>query len=222
MSGITQGVKDFLKGSSKADSTEVCTEVAPEVTQEHVRPKEHVETAEAVDRERHIHHHQHRVQPVEDHQTLPTKHVESTAPAVVREHKEDMLPEHQAKLHEQRAKYHDEKQVGETERSAAHLGTHVNTHEHHHIHETVQPVIQRETVQPTTVHHTQAVHEKVHEAPIVHEATTLPTISHADFLKKQQSEKAHTHQDAGHHHQFYEGAPKVGGQAQNPSAVAGQ
>jgi hypothetical protein len=34
------------------------------------------------------------------------------------------------------AKYHDEKQVGETERSAAHLGTHVNTHEHHHIHET--------------------------------------------------------------------------------------
>jgi hypothetical protein len=47
-----------------------------------------------------------------------------------------MLPEHQAKLHEQRAKYHDEKQVGETERSAAHLGTHVNTHEHHHIHET--------------------------------------------------------------------------------------
>jgi hypothetical protein len=47
-----------------------------------------------------------------------------------------------------------------------------------------------------------SIHEKVHEAPIVHEATTLPTISHADFLKKQQSEKAHTHQDAGHHHQF--------------------
>jgi hypothetical protein len=75
MSGITQGVKEFLKGSHKADSTEVsysssfisslrltniqvCSEVAPEVTQEHVRQQEHVETAEAVDREKHIHHHQ--------------------------------------------------------------------------------------------------------------------------------------------------------------------
>lgn len=58
MSAITQGVKDFLKGSHKPDSTEVCSEVSPEVTKEHVRPQEHTETAEAVDRERHVHHHQ--------------------------------------------------------------------------------------------------------------------------------------------------------------------
>ena len=74
MSAITQGVKDFLKGSHKPDSTEVsfdtlagrsianqaqvCSEVAPEVVEEHVRPKENTETAEAVDKERHIHHHQ--------------------------------------------------------------------------------------------------------------------------------------------------------------------
>lgn len=58
MSSITAGVKDFLKGSSKADTTEVCTERAPEVVQEHVRHQEQTETAEAVDRERHVHHHQ--------------------------------------------------------------------------------------------------------------------------------------------------------------------
>ena len=93
------------------------------------------------------------------------------------------------------------------------MGQHVDTHEHHHIHETIQPVIQRETVQPTTVHHTQAIHEKVHEAPIVHEATTLPTISHADFLKSKGSEAApHSHAEAGHNHQYYEGTPKVGGE----------
>lgn len=58
MSGITAGVKDFLKGHSKADTTEVCTERAPEVVEEHVRPQEQIETAEAIDRERHVHHHQ--------------------------------------------------------------------------------------------------------------------------------------------------------------------
>lgn len=35
---------------------QVCTDTAPEVVQEHIRPQEHVETAEAVDRERHVHH----------------------------------------------------------------------------------------------------------------------------------------------------------------------
>jgi len=211
MSGITSGVKDFLKGTHKADSTEVCSEVAPEVVQEHVRQKEHVETAEAVDREKHVHHHQHRVQLVEDHQTLPEQHIQTTAPAVVREHKEEMLPEHQAKLHEQRTAHQNIQTKGEVERSAAHAGVHVNTHEHHHIHETIQPVIQRETIQPTVVHHTQAVHEKIHEAPIVHEATTLPTISMDEFRKQKSEGGALSHSDNGHSHQFYEGAPRVGG-----------
>lgn len=58
MSGITAGVKEFLKGHSKADTTEVCTERAPEVVEEQVRPQEKIETAEAIDRERHVHHHQ--------------------------------------------------------------------------------------------------------------------------------------------------------------------
>ncbi|ORX37369.1 hypothetical protein BD324DRAFT_579547 [Kockovaella imperatae] len=204
MSGITQGVKDFLKGSSKADTTEVCTETAPEVVQEHVRPQEHVEVAEAVDREKHIHHHQHRVQPVEDHQTLPTKHVEERAPVVTREHKEDMLPEHQQKLEEQRHMYQNQQTTGEVERDEAHLGTHVNQHEHHHIHETIQPVIQRETIQPTVVHHTNAVHEVVHDAPIVHEATTLPTMSHEDFLKQKGNLKAEHHGEGEHKHQLCE------------------
>ncbi|WWC66186.1 uncharacterized protein I206_100087 [Kwoniella pini CBS 10737] len=210
-SGITQGVKDFLKGSHKADSTEVCSEVAPEVVKENVRPTELTETAEAIDRERHVHHHQHRVQPIEHKQTLETQHVNTTGPEIVREHKEEMLPEHQAKLHEQRTIHQNETRTSETARTSAHVGQHVNEHEHHHIHETVQPVIQRETVQPTVVHHTAGIHEKIHDAPIVHEATTLPTISHSDFLKQKADAGAASHADSGHQHQFYEGAPRVGG-----------
>jgi hypothetical protein len=136
MSGVTQGVKEFFKGSNQPETTEVCSETAPAVTQEHVRPVEHTEAAEAIDRERHVHHHQHRVQPVEDHRTLDTKHVHTTAPVITREHKEDMVPEHQAKLHEQRTQYKDSTDVGSTERSTEHVGVAVNEHEHHHIHET--------------------------------------------------------------------------------------
>lgn len=69
----------------------------------------------------------------------------------------------------------------------------------------VQPVVQRETIQPTTVHQTIPVHESIHEAPIVHEATTLPTISHEQFLQQQQTKgQAETHSDQGHNHQHCE------------------
>jgi hypothetical protein len=122
MSKVTEGVKQFFGSSNKPESTEVCTEVAPEVTQEHVRPVEHTEAIEAVDRERHVHHHQHRVQPVEDKRTLDTQHVHTTAPVIERERKADMAPEHQAKLHEMRTQHKDFTQVGETERSQVHAG----------------------------------------------------------------------------------------------------
>jgi len=211
MSGITNGVKDFFKSSNKPDSTEVCSEVAPEVVQEHVIPQERVETVEAIDRERHIHHHQHRVQPINDAQTLETSHIIQTAPEVLREHKEDMLPEHQQKLHEQRTQYANQQVVDDVQRTQANLGTQVNTHEHHHIHETIQPVIQRETVQPTVIHNTVGVHERLHEAPIVHEMTELPAMTQAEFLKQKESNGPMAHGDKGHTHQFYEGAPRVGG-----------
>ena len=70
-----------------------------------------------------------------------------------------------------------------------------------HIHETITPVIQRETVQPTTVHTTQPIHQVTHEAPIVHEATTLPTIS-LDELRAKAHDGPHLHKDGDHTHQF--------------------
>ncbi|KIR97337.1 allergen [Cryptococcus deuterogattii 2001/935-1] len=219
-SSVTQGVKDFFKSTAKPDSTEVCTETAPEVIEEHIRPQEHTESVEAIDRERHIHHHQHRIQPIEHKQALDPKHVHVTAPAVVREHKEEMLPEHQETLQKQRTMHSNQQTTGDVEKSHAHLGTHVNQHEHHHIHETVQPVIQRETIQPTVVHHTAAIHEKVHDAPIVHEVTTLSTIGHNEFLKMKEGLKGATHADKGHQHQFYEGAPRVGSQQTSTANVA--
>lgn len=68
----------------------------------------------------------------------------------------------------------------------------------------VQPVIQRETIQPTTVHHTIPVSKKIHEAPIVHEATVLPAISHEQFLQQKHAGNSVRHSDKGHTHQFCE------------------
>lgn len=213
MSGVTQGVKEFFSKSSKPETTEVCTDTAPEVVQEHIRPQERVETAEAVDRERHVHHLQHRLQPVEDKQTLDTKHINTTEPVIAREHKEEMRPEHQEALAKQRNLAQDTRSTGAVEKSGEHVGTALNEHQHHHIHETVQPVVQRETVDPTVVHKTKAVHERVEDAPIVHEVTTLPTISADKYAKNKSSLEGE-----GEHCSTFEGAPQVAGQSSNVSA----
>ncbi len=39
-------VKNFLSSNHKGDSTEVCSETAPAVTQEYVKPQEHHEQVE--------------------------------------------------------------------------------------------------------------------------------------------------------------------------------
>jgi hypothetical protein len=65
-------------------------------------------------------------------------------------------------------------------------------------------VVQRETIQPTTVHHTIPVSEKIQEAPIVHEATNLPAISHEQFLQQKHAGSPLRHSDKGHTHQFCE------------------
>lgn len=76
------------------------------------------------------------MQPVEDHKVLPTEHVNATAPVQVKEHKEEMNPEHQAKLHEMRTQHQDTRVTGDVERSAGHVGQFEQEHTHHHIHET--------------------------------------------------------------------------------------
>jgi hypothetical protein len=202
-------VKNFLSSSHKGDSTEVCSETAPAVVQEHIKPVEKVEVTEAVDRERHIHHHQHRVQPVEAHEVKATEHKHNILPEVTREHKEDMLPEHREKLEAMRTQQQNVQQVGSVERTEAHQGAVANESVIHHVHETIQPVVQKETIAPTTVHTTVPIHEKIHEAPIVHEATTLPTVTLDEFKTKIGG--AHSHKDGNHHHQFYQGEPRIGG-----------
>lgn len=52
------------------------------------------------------------------------------------------------------------------------------------VHENIQPVIQKETVQPSVVHTTKPVHEVHHNEAKHHQASTLPTVSMSDFQKQ--------------------------------------
>lgn len=101
------------------------------------------------------------------------------------------------------------------------------------VHETIQPVINRETVQNTHVHTTVPIHEKIHDAPIVHEHTVLPTVSlsecefeawsrmlsdngaytetswfQAEIVQAKVGGE-HQHKDGDHKHAYYEGSPRV-------------
>lgn len=57
------------------------------------------------------------------------------------------------------------------------------------------------------MHNVIPVHEKVHDAPIVHETTVLPTLSKSEFDNK--IGEGHHHGESSHKHAFYEGQPKV-------------
>ena len=122
------------------------------------------------------------MQPVEAHEVKSTEHKHKIIPQVTREHKEDMLPEHRGKLEAMRTQHQNVQHVGGVERTEAHQGAIAGEHLHHHVHETIQTVLQKETIAPTTFHTTVPIHEQIHEAPIVHEATSLPTVT-LDELK---------------------------------------
>jgi hypothetical protein len=78
-------------------------------------------------------------------------------------------------------------------------------------HEHIQPVIQKETHANKTIHTVIPVHEKVHEAPIVHESTVLPTVSLDEFKAQHANTSGEVHGESSHKHAFYQGEPKAAG-----------
>jgi hypothetical protein len=53
-----------------------------------------------------------------------------------------------------------------------------------HIHETIQPVVHKETVQPSVVHTTVPIHEVHHNASQHHQTSELPAMSLAEFKQQ--------------------------------------
>jgi hypothetical protein len=51
------------------------------------------------------------------------------------------------------------------------------------VHELVQPVIEREVIQPTIIHTTVPIHERIETEPTFHPATVQPTMTMEEFRR---------------------------------------
>lgn len=140
-----------------------------------------------MDKEVHQKHHHTTVQPIQDREVRPEKHVHvQEGPS--RKHIKRSGSDHvRNKLATERIALgldEDEREVGSTHHTVEEAPAVQGEHVHHHLHEHIQPVIEKETVQPVIVHKTKPVHE-VHEAePQHHKATVLPPVSIDEFKKK--------------------------------------
>jgi len=212
MEKTKETIKNFVSRSGHHD-TEVHETINPAVTHENVTKTHHENVNTAVDREVHHDHYHHTVQPVKDHQVLPEEHKHQVAGVEHRKIDERDNERTRRAVAEQQSKFKDEKVVAPTVHTQSAAPTTMGEHHHHHIHETVQPVIERETVQPTVVHTTIPIHETHHKAAEHHGATTLPTISMNDF-KSQGGKFGHDTKPHDHHYK-YEGEPTADGKISN-------
>lgn len=176
-------VSDFMKKAGHHDTT-VHETVAPAVQHETVKQHQHENVTTAVDKEVHQDHYHRTVQPVHDKEVLPEQH---TAKLGSVQHREFDHRDHDGSkraLETEQAQFRDERVVHDTTHSQAAAPAIGGEHVHHHIHETIQPVVQKETIQPSVVHTTVPIHETHHNAAKHHETSTLPPVHMSDFKQK--------------------------------------
>jgi len=183
MDKAKQAVSGFLSKDGKHDTT-VHETVNPAVTNEHVTKTRHEQATTAIDREVHQDHHHTSVQPVQDKQVLPEQHSHNLAGVQHKEIHHGNNDHVKQRLDAERAQFKDTREVGETQHTASVNPTVAGEHVHHHVHENIQPVIQRETVQPSVVHSTIPIHEVHHNEAKHHTASALPAVSMSEFQKQ--------------------------------------
>ncbi|KAL8844813.1 MAG: hypothetical protein Q9205_004850 [Flavoplaca limonia] len=176
-------VSDFMHKAGHHDTT-VHEKVAPAVTQETVTKHRHEEAQTAIDREVHQDHFHTSVQPVKDREVLPEQHQHNIVPVEHREMHHGDTAAIQARLEQERAQFQSSRTTGGTKESHSVAPVIAGEHVHHHVHETIQPVVQKETIQPSVVHTTVPIHEVHHNEAKHHTSSALPAVSMADFKKQ--------------------------------------
>ncbi|KAL8692718.1 MAG: hypothetical protein Q9218_002307 [Villophora microphyllina] len=176
-------VSDFMHKAGHHDTT-VHEKVAPAVVQENISKHRHEEVTTAIDREVHQDHFHTSVQPVLDREVLPERHEHNIVPVETKEHHHGDSAAIQARLEQERAQFQSTRTMGGTKESHSVAPTIAGEHVHHHVHETIQPVVQKETIQPSVVHTTVPIHEVHHNEAKHHSASALPAVSMADFKKQ--------------------------------------
>ncbi|ETN45709.1 uncharacterized protein HMPREF1541_09542 [Cyphellophora europaea CBS 101466] len=201
-----QAAKDAVHKftSKRGHDTTVDENVTGAVTKENIRPHQHEERTQALDREVHQDHYHTTVQPVSHQEQLPEKHTHNLIPTEHREirHEDPNHSKSQAAAH--LAQFQSGSTTHETTRSAENKATVAGEHVHHHVHETVVPVVHKETIQPEVVHTTQPIHETHHAPSQHHGISALPMKSLDEFKSGGGTLDGH----AKSAHEEYDGAPR--------------
>ena len=168
---------------------------------ENVTKHRHEEATTAVDREVHQDHYHTSIQPVKDREVLPEQHSHHMASVEQREYKHGDDHSVRARLEQERAQFQNTRTQGATQETHSAAPVIAGEHVHHHVHEvnesssrprgfftdslqTIQPVVQKETIQPSVVHTTVPIHEVHQNEAKHHSASALPAVSMADFKKQ--------------------------------------
>lgn len=176
-------IADFMSKSGQKDTT-VHETVAPAVQHEVVKPHQHEEILTAVDKEVHQDHYHRTIQPVKDREVLPEKHTAQLGSVQHREFDHRDHDQDKRALATEQSGFKSDRVIENTTTSQSAAAAVAGEHVHHHIHETIQPVINKETIQPSVIHTTVPIHETHHNAAVHHEASVLPTVTLDDFKKR--------------------------------------
>ncbi|KAF2120914.1 hypothetical protein BDV96DRAFT_485026 [Lophiotrema nucula] len=176
-------VSDFMKKAGHHDTT-VHETVAPAVKHETVKQHEHENVTTAVDKEVHQDHYHRTVQPVHDKEVLPEQHQAKLGSVQHREFDHRDVEGSKHALATDQAQFRDQQVVHDKTHSQSAGQAIGGEHVHHHIHETIQPVLKKETIQPSVVHTTVPIHETHHQAAKHHETSTLPPVNLSDYKQK--------------------------------------
>ncbi|RMZ68932.1 allergen [Pyrenophora seminiperda CCB06] len=176
-------ITDFMGRSGHHDTT-VHEAVAPAVHHEVIKPHVHEEVNTAIDKEVHQDHYHRTVQPVLDREVLPEQHTAKLGAVQHREFDHRDTDATKRALVDDQTRFADERRIDETTHSRSVAPTIGGEHIHHHIHETIQPVVQKETIQPSVIHTTVPIHEVHHNKATHHETTALPAMTMDQFKAK--------------------------------------
>lgn len=155
--------------------------VNPAVQHEHITKTRHEEATTAIDREVHQDHFHTSIQPIHDREVLPEQHSHQLGAVEHRNIKHGDDAHIKERLAAEQAQFKNTRDVGETKHTASHGATVAGEHIHHHVHESIQPVIEKETIQPSVVHTTIPIHEVHQNEAKHHTATALPAVSMSEF-----------------------------------------
>ncbi|KAI0165472.1 hypothetical protein GGR52DRAFT_110367 [Hypoxylon sp. FL1284] len=183
MNKTKDAIRDFI-GKAGHHETTVHESVEPAVQREAVKPTEHEEINTAVNKEIHQDHYHRTVQPVHDKEVLPEQHHHQVGDI---QHRDFDHRDHEGTkkaLASESSKFKDERVVHDTAHTQSHAPIVQGENVHHHVHETIQPVVHKETIQPSVVHTTVPVHETHHNPAQHHSTSSLPAVSMEEYKRQ--------------------------------------